>query len=292
MSYVFVADSNSDLPYTHVDALGIQMIHMPYMLGSEEYFADLGRNPERLRSFYAAMREGAPAKTSLLPTQFYLEFFTPFLEAGQDILYIAFSFQLSQTQTNAIHAANQLLERFPERRIEIVDTLSISMGYGMIVYEAATRKKNGASFDEVRDYALSARSKSHHWFSVEDLQYLKRGGRLRASAAMFGTLLDVKPLLSVNKEGVIFPFEKTKGRKKAMRTLVQRALECLPDNPEDTIVCVLNADCMNDALSVAAMIKEGANVKDIWHAPVGQVVCSHCGPGTLGIVFIGKERTV
>lgn len=289
MAYVFMTDSNSDIPYWLAEKYSIPVILMPSYLGEEEVFSDLGKGQATER-FFTAMKSGINPTTSLLTPDQYLDIFRPHLLNGNDILYVAFSTKMSATQENAAMAIEQLKSEYPDRRILMVDTLCISAGMAVLVAEAIEKWQSGATMDDVAAFVMSRRMCAHHWFAVDDLKYLKRGGRISATSAIMGTVLDIKPILSVSAEGRVVPYTKVQGRRKAIRTLIEKVDEYV-EKPEDTILYVIHADCQEEAQKLVSQLKERAPYKDVWLGPVGPSVGTHCGPGTVAICFMGKDRS-
>ncbi len=291
MNYVFMSDSDSDLPFTKLDEMQIPMVYMPYVLDGVEYFDDLGRSGN-IKSFYDKMRAGATPVTSLLPTAAYLEYFEPILKEGHDLLFIAFSSQLSNTILNIYEAQKELLEKYPERKFIVVDTMSISAPQINLIMSAFKLYKEGKSMEEVADWVEKNKMRSQAWLTVEDLKYLKRGGRISGTAAMVGSMLDLKPVLVMGKNGKIVPAEKVQGRKKALRILAERTAENI-ENPEDQSLIIMHADCLEDAQRLEELIRAKVpKLRDIWTIWVGPVIGTHCGPGTLASCFMGKERSI
>ena len=291
MSYVFMTDSDSDLTYSLVDELQIPIVHMPYMLDGKEYFDDMGRSGH-VKDFFDKMRAGATPFTSLLPTASYLEYFEPILKEGKDLLFLAFSSELSATIQNIYEARKELLEKYPERKFIVVDTMSISAPQSNLILPAHKMYKEGKSMEEVAQWVEDNKFRSQGWITVEDLKYLKRGGRISGAAAAMGTMLDLKPILVVGKNGKIVPAEKVQGRKKALRVLAERTAENI-EHPEDQTLIIMHADCPEDALRLEELIRQKVpTLKAIRTIMVGYVIGSHCGPGTLASCFLGKERTI
>ena len=283
-----MCDSNSELPHEIQEAYHIPYIPMPNILGGQEIGYDLGKNAD-LVDFYAQVRAGAMPKTMTLPPQFYEDFWRPILQSGQDILFLTFSSGLSGAYDLVNMAREHILEEFPDRRIELVDTLSISMGAGLLVYYAIQQKEQGASLDDIAGWVRSNRLRMNHWFVVDDLNHLRRGGRLSAAAATVGTMLDLKPMITVNREGKLVPTEKIRGKKKVLRTLAQRLEERI-EHPEEQVVVIMHADCEDQAEALKAMILEKVRPKEIWIRMVGPVIGTHAGPGTMAVLFLGQER--
>ena len=288
-SYVFMTDSDSDLPYSYVDELDMTMVYMPYIIDGKEYYDDLGRSGKQ-KEYFDNMRAGATPVTSLLPQPVYEEYFEPVLQQGKDILFVAFSSQLSGTIRNIYAAREELLEKYPERKITVVDTLSISAPQSILILKAHALYREGKSMEEVAAWLEENKLKAQAWFTVDDLVYLKRGGRISAVAAAVGGLLDLKPIITETKEGKLVSSEKVRGRKAALRALVDKAVENI-DDPANADVIILHADAPEDAARVESKLKEkipGLNKVDTYY--VGPVIGAHCGPGTVAVCFFGKER--
>lgn len=287
-NYVFMTDSDSDLLYSIADEKNIPVVKMPYILEGKEYFDDNGRSGGE-KEFFDKMRAGAAPSTSLLPTEAYLEYFEPILKE-KDLLFIAFSSQMSATINNIMEAREQLLGKYPERKFIVVDTLSISAPMALLVIKAHELYENGASMEEIEQWIRDYRMCAQAWLTVDDLKYLRRGGRISSTSAVFGTMLDIKPILTIGRGGKIDPAEKVQGRKKALRTLVERAVENM-DVIEETDVILLHADAPDEAARLQEMLLQKApGLKSIRIQMIGPVIGAHCGPGTVAITFIGKER--
>ncbi len=286
--YRLFCDSNCELWYKTVDELGINVIRMPYTLNGEEHFYDMGRQTD-FDAFFAAMKGGAVPKTSALNEYAYVEYFEPVLAAGEDIYYITFSHAMSAT-FNAMEAAIQTLKaKYPERVIRTVDTKTISLGAGFIVYYAALKYKDGASMDELDAYVKELVPHVATYFAVDDLTYLYRGGRLSGVSKVFGNLLGIKPILCFNDEGKIVNVDKQKGFKKAMSAL-RSYLREKGTELDKYKVFILQADCKNVAEEFADGIKQEFPETEVVIQPVGPVIGSHCGPGTVGLIFHSSER--
>ncbi|MBR2924189.1 MAG: DegV family protein [Clostridia bacterium] len=288
-SYVFMTDSDSDLPFSYVDELDLTMVYMPYMIDGKEYFDDLGRGGKQ-KEYFDNMRAGATPVTSLLPQAVYEEYFEPVLEQGKDILFVAFSSQLSGTIRNIYAAREELLEKYPKRKITVVDTLSISAPQTILILKAHAMYREGKSMEEVAAWLEENKLKAQAWFTVDDLVYLKRGGRIGAVAAAMGTMLDLKPIITETKEGKLVSTEKVRGRKQALRVLVDKAVENI-DDPANADVIILHADAPEDAERLESKLREkipALNKINTYY--VGPVIGAHCGPGTVAVCFFGKER--
>lgn len=287
-SYVFMTDSDSDLLYSIADEKNIPVVHMPYTLDGKEYLDDNGRAGIE-KAFFAKMREGATPNTSLLPTEVYLEYFEPILKE-KDLFFVAFSSQMSATINNIFEARKILLEKYPERKFTVVDTLSISGPQTLLILGAHKRYMEGASMEEVEAWLLENRLRAQAWLTVDDLKYLRRGGRISSTSALFGTMLDIKPIIVMGKGGKMDPAEKVQGRKKALRTIVERTAENI-ENPQDQEVIILHGDVEEEALRLKDMLLQHIPaIGSVRLQIIGPVIGAHCGPGTLAIVFMGKER--
>jgi len=265
-------------------------VYMPYTLNGKEYFDDLGQTLDH-KTFFDAMREGAHPTTSALNETVYEEYFEPILAEGKDILFLAFSSQLSGT-INAIRAAREtLLEKYPERQFILVDTLSISGPQTLLVLKAHEMYRAGEPIEAVAQWVENNKLRAQAYFTVDDLKYLQRGGRISATAAAIGSLLDLKPILTETREGKLAAAQKVRGRKKAMGYIVDQAVAAIKD-PNESIALVLHADAKEDATKLAIMVHDRIPGLSIRVENVGPVIGAHAGPGTLALCFIGSERTL
>lgn len=240
-------------------------------------------------AFYNKLRAGVMSTTTQVNSEEFIQVFTPVLEAGDDILYIAFSSGLSGTCQSAHLAKKELEQKFPGRRIEVFDSLCASMGEGLLVYHAATRKNNGASLDEVLAWLKENVLHLCHWFTVDDLNHLKRGGRVSTATALVGTMLGIKPVLHVDDEGHLIPVSKVRGRKQSLDALVKKMEETAID-PQDQVIFISHGDCLEDAKYVARQVREKLGVKDVKINFIGPVIGAHSGPGTVALFFLGSSR--
>ena len=283
--YILITDSACDITPEKLREWNVELVRMPFLFtddGKEHLDHDLSM-PE----FYAQMRDGRVAKTSGVNQDTFENAFTPFLEAGKDVFYLAFSSGLSVTAQNGKHAAEALQEKFPERKIRVVDSLCASAGQGLFVYLAVQNRDKGMTIDENADAMEADKLHLCHWFTVEDLKYLKRGGRISTATALLGTALNVKPVLHVDNEGHLIKLTQTHGRKKSIRKMAEALGESIyPDTP----IFISHGDCEDDAQLLARILKEeyGKEVNLITF--IGSVIGAHSGPGTLALFFRGKER--
>lgn len=286
MSVIFT-DTNCELSYKHIDELGIKLIQMPYTLEGEEYFYDDGRDPS-FKVIYDKMRNGATPITSALSPQNYVDYFEPVFKAGEDILYIAFSDRLSGTFNYLQMALDELKEKYPERKFTRFNTLSISFGGGIQVLEAVKLQKQGLSDEEIVAKLEEFRNKVVVYFYVDTLTYLRRGGRVSGASAVFGNMLNIKPILKVDEDGRIVKTQTVRGQKKAMNYLVDLFLNDAKLDDEYTYY-IINADANNEAEALKNEILEKTQNKVKFEVyDIGPVVTTHCGPGTVGIIYIKK----
>ena len=290
--YVFITDSDSDLAYNIADERQIPVIRMPFAVDGVEYLDENGREGEaKQKEFFDKMRAGSVPITSCLSKVNYIEFMEPFLAKGKDILYVAFSSKMSATPNYAREAWEELSARYPERRLIIADTLSISEPMALLVEAAHDLYLQGASMEEVEQWILDNRMKAQAWLTVDNLVYLKRGGRLSPTSAFFGSMLDIKPIIVIGRGGKMDAVEKAKGRKKAIQTIIERTAEAIGDPAGKTVV-VMHADAPDEAQRMKEKLKEKLpGLKEIRIQMIGPVIGAHCGPGTVAFAFIGKERT-
>lgn len=284
---VFFCDTNCELSYDVFKTLDAKLIKMPYTLNGEEAYYDLGENTDN-RKFFDAMRNGASAKTQALNEYDYIEYFEPVFKAGEDILYVSFSHKMSGTFLSMQKAVDELLARYPERKFTVIDTKGISMGAGVVVKYAAELKMSGCSDEEIVEKVAEFRKKVCCYFTVDDLEYLKRGGRLTSFKCVVGKLLGIKPIIKLTKDGTLDNTEKSKGRKAALKRLVELLEE---DDVDVTMpICLLNADCDEDAALVKELILQKYPTAVVNEQLVGPVIGSHCGPDTIGIIFVSKTE--
>lgn len=281
----FFCDSNCELWFDKVESLGINYISMPYTVGDNEYYYDLGKNTDN-RKFFEDMRKGAVPKTSALNMQNYIDYFEPVLKQGEDIIYVTFSHKMSATFESMAKAIEQLKQTYPERTVSVVDTKHISMAAGIVVYYAAKLHNEGASDEEVVKFVESFRERVKCYFTVSNLIYLKRGGRLSSFKAFVGTLFDIKPIIS-NIDGKLENIEKSKGRKKSLKDLTGYLEKDKVDLSYPIVI--MNADCDPDADYTVSAIREKYPDAEIWEQLVGPVIGSHCGPDTIGMIFVAAE---
>ncbi len=286
---VLICDSNCELWYSKAEELGLDYISMPYYINGEEYYYDLGKNTD-FKAFYSAIRGGAMPTTMALNPENYKDILTPYFERGEDVLYVSFSHAMSGTFNSLDMALKELKEIYPERTCTIFDTKAISLGAGLQVEAAAQLKKEGKSDEEILEFLKDFTNRLGCYFVVDDLMHLKRGGRLSAVAAVAGTMLGLKPILTFNENGGLSVCEKVIGRKKAMRLLAERAVNELTETQYP--VYVIDGDCPEEGDQLAKMIAEKRPDAKICRQTIGPVIGTHCGPDTLAVLFIGEKRPI
>lgn len=288
-SYLIVTDSCSDLPVEMVKEMKLDVIPLSVEIQGKVYKNYPDERDLKVQDFYDMLRDKQVAKTSLINVGEYLEFFEEKLQKGKDILYIAFSSALSGSCQSSIIAKNELKEKYPDRKIIVVDSLSASMGQGLLISYAVDKKNEGSSIEEVAKWLEDHKLNLCHLFTVDDLGTLKRGGRLSGTQALLGSLLKVKPVLHVTNEGKLVPIKKARGRKTSLQTIVDLMKEQITDSKDQTIF-ISHGDDLDDALYTAELIKEQIGVKDIKYGFIGPVVGAHSGPKTIAVFFMGKQR--
>lgn len=287
--YEIITDSTTDLSPKLIEELDIQVIPMTFTIGDVSYSNYPDERELSSHNFYERLRNGETSTTNQISPATFTEYFEPVLQAGKDVLYIAFSSGLSGTYNNARLIAEELSQKYPGRKIFAVDTLAASMGEGLLAYHAAKMRKNGASIDEVRDWLTENRGRLAHWFTVDDLNHLKRGGRVSGAAALVGTMLGIKPVLHVDSEGHLTPVEKVRGRRQSLDTLIHH-MELAVEEPEKQMIFISHGDSREDAEYIAEQVQKIFHVKSIEINSIGPVIGTHSGPGTIALFYLGKNR--
>ena len=286
-NYVIFTDSCCDVSPELLAQWGVPYANMTFTFDGEdkEYISTDISNKE----FYDRMRSGAHARTAAINADAFIRAFTPILEEGKDILYVAFSSGLSTTVNNANMAAQELQETYPDRKIVIVDTLAASAGGGLMVYMALEKQKAGATLEENATYLKELVPQHCIWFIVDDLEYLKRGGRVSPLVAFAGGLLGIKPVLQMDSEGHLVKVATARGRKKAIEALADKYGQ-LSYEEKNTPIFISHADCEEDAKVLVDMLKQRYGAEVTLLTGIGPVIGSHAGPGTIALFFIGKHR--
>ena len=285
--YIIMTDSCCDLPVEL--AQGLEVLPLRLDLKGREYRNYLDGREIGFQAFYDQVRGGEMPVTSAVNVGEFEEAMRPLLEAGKDILCLCFSSALSTTYQSAVIASEELAEAFPERKVLVVDSLCASMGQGLLVWLCVQERRKGRTLEELRDYAEKTKGTICHWFTVDDLNHLKRGGRVSATAALFGTMLSIKPVLHVDSQGRLIPMEKCRGRKASLLALVDH-MEKTAVDPANQTVFLSHGDCREDVDFVAEEIRRRFGTKDIRVSYVGPVIGSHTGAGVVALFFLGTER--
>ena len=287
MRVAIMTDSCCDLPVKFVMENNIEIMSLVVNIKGEYIMDDLGKTIKN-KEFYKILRDGEITSTACVSTFDYIEAFKRYVEKGEAVIYIAFSEALSGCVNSARIARNIVLEEYKEANIIIIDSKSASLGLGLIVYYAHDLLKSGHSKEEIVEWIEENKLKVNQFFTVDDLNHLMRGGRVSKSTATFGSALKVKPLLNVDREGKLIPIGKVRGRKKAIKSLLEIVNERIIDS-ENQVIFISHGDCIEDAETLKKMILQEHKVKDIIINTIGPVIGSHSGPGTLGVFFLGKE---
>lgn len=287
MSYRIFTDATSDFPAKFAEQLNVTVLPMGFTMEGKEYFYIPGRSDMPIETFFEKMRAGVPAITAQVNVYTFIEAFEPVLKNGEDILYIGFSSKLSGTVQSGFSAAEELRAKYPDRKIFVIDSLCASLGEGLLVYYAA-RKKDMA-VEELAKWVEENKLRLIHWFTVDDLVYLKRGGRISGATAAIATILNIKPVMHVDNEGFLVAVEKVQGRKKSLRALFERMEKTVDTKATDTVFighCASKAD----AEYVASLVHETYPDMTVHIDDIGTSVGAHSGPGTIALFFIGSER--
>lgn len=292
MKFEIVTDSCCNLLEDMIDDMEIHVLPLTFMVDGEDavYQSYLKGERTDLKRFYTMMRDGKVFKTSLPNLAESEALFRSFLDAGRDVLYLAFSSGLSGTYQALSLMASQLRNEYPKRRIHVVDTLAASGGQGLLVWYAVQHARAGETIDQVRDWVEENKLHLAHWFTVDDLMFLFRGGRVSKTAAWAGTLLNIKPVLHVDDEGHLIPMEKVRGRKKSLNALVDHMEKTALKPISNQTVFITHGDCRDEAEYVADKVKERFGVKDVVINYVDPVIGAHSGPGTMALFFLADKR--
>jgi len=286
--YVIVTDSSCDLPEDLVRQWNLTVVPLSVEIGPDRFHNTPEEAPDG-HTFYSRLVKGEPVKTSAPNVEEFKDYLRPHLQAGKDILNLAFSSALSATYQNGCIAAEDLKEEFPEATILTVDTLAASLGQGMLVDLALEQQRQGKTIWEVRDYIEANKLHLCHWFTVGDLSQLRRGGRLSAGKAILGNLLHIKPVLHVDDNGRLVPMDSVKGRKKSIEAMFAKMKETVTD-PASQRIYISHGDCLEDAELLAAMAKDQLGVPSVTIGYVGPVIGAHSGYRTLALFFLGEKR--
>ena len=287
--YVLITDSSADLSQEMVQELGVTVLPLSFTIQGKIYRNYPDNREMDLPLFYDMLRAGELATTSAVNVAEYTQAVEPILQEGKDVLILAFSSGLSSTYQASVLAVGELREKYPDRKIYTVDTLCASLGQGLLVYLAAQEQRKGKSIEEVRDWAEETKLHLCHQFTVDDLHFLKRGGRISATTAVVGSMLQIKPVLHVDNEGHLINIGKARGRQASLKALVDKMEKTVTEEGRKTVF-ISHGDCRKDAVTVADMVRERFGTQDIRINFVGPVIGAHSGPGTLALFYLGTER--
>ena len=286
MNYQIITDSSCDLSRDLYEAWQVHITPLSVMFRGQPHEDD---SEGFIKEVYAGLRSGEVATTSAANPEHWARIIEPVLQQGFDALVLAFSSGLSTTYQSAVIAAEDLLEKYHDRRIRVVDTLCASLGQGLLVWHACQKRDAGYSLEQLADWCEENKLHLCHWFTVDDLMFLKRGGRINAGTALVGTMLGIKPVLHMDDEGHLINISKVRGRKAAINALAQKAAQ-LGEGYDNSTMFISHGDCIEDAQYLESLLKEKYGVKHVLIGYVGAVIGSHSGPGTLALFFLGKHR--
>ena len=285
--YIILTDSCCDFSARMVAELGVEVLPLSFHIGGGDYFNYPDNRDMAPGDFYARLRSGELGSTAAVSPGVFQETMGRLVEEGKDILCINFSSALSTTYQSATIAAEDVMATHPGSKILVVDSCCASLGQGLLVYLAARKKGEGLGLEELRDYVENTKLHICHWFTVDDLNHLKRGGRVSAAAALVGTMLQMKPVLHVDDEGRLIPVSKVRGRKASLKALVDKMEELVVD---PSVVFISHGDCGDEARELGEAIKAKFPVERLEINYVGPVIGNHSGPGTMALFFQGKHR--
>ncbi len=285
-NYQIITDSGCDLPDEMLSSLNVLKASLVLNFRGQERPDSVD---DGIQELYAGLRKGEVATTSAINPDGWASVMEPVLREGRDILVLTFSSGLSTTYQSAVIAKEDLAEQYPDRTIRVVDTLSASLGQGLLVHYACRQRDAGMTLEALAAWAEDARFRLCHWFTVDDLMYLKRGGRVSAATALVGTMLQIKPVLHMDNEGHLINVSKARGRKASIQTLADK-MGALGLPGENDTVFICHGDCLEDAKYLEGLVKERYGVKEVFIGYTGAVIGSHSGPGTLSLFFLGKGR--
>ena len=287
--FVIVTDSSADLPADLVRELGVEVLPLSFTIQGKTYRNYPDGREMAPGAFYQLLRSGGMATTSAVNVADYTAALEPLLQEGKDVLLLVFSSGLSATYQSSVIAVEELREKYPDRKLFTVDTLCASLGQGLLVWHAVEQKRKGASIEAVRDWVEENKLHLCHWFTVDDLHFLKRGGRISAATAVVGSMLSIKPVLHVDDEGHLINVGKARGRGASLTALVDH-MEQTAIDPAGQTIFISHGDCLADAEKVAADVKARLGFKEVVINTIGPVIGAHSGPGTVALFFLGTKR--
>lgn len=285
-NYQIITDSGADLSQQLLQQLDVKSVCLSLLFRGQTLEDKV---TDDIVEFYNALSQGEEAKTSAVNPEGWARVIEPSLKAGKDALVLAFSSGLSTTYQSAVIAANDLMEQYPDRKIRVVDTRCASLGQGLFVYHVCKKRDEGLELEELAAWAEEHKLNLCHWFTVNDLMYLKRGGRVSAATALVGTMLQIKPVLHVDDEGHLINVGKARGRKASIDALVKKMEETALEGQND-VAYICHGNCLEDAKYLVQKIKERCGVKEVHIGFTGAVIGSHAGPGVLALFYLGSHR--
>lgn len=288
MEFKIISDSTSDLPHQIVEELNLTILPLKFYIDDVEYYNYSDHRMISPKDFYAKMKSGATPSTAQINPDEFIEVMKPILDKGEDVLILLFSSALSGTYNSARIAQELMSLEYPDRKIIINDTKAASLGEGLLVYLASLEKQKGKSIEEVNQFVNQTKMQVAHWFTVDDINHLRRGGRITSVASLVAKTLNIKPVMHVDGEGRLIPRQKVMGRKKSIKTLFEQMKKTALPNQE--VVFIGHADCLEEAMDLSHMIEEHFNIIPTVVGDIGPVIGSHAGHGTLGLFFLAENR--
>ena len=287
-SYQIVIDSTTDLPSELADKLGVHVIPYIFTLDGKEYYNHLDYRDISVKEFYNTLRAGKTGSTTQVTPARYVEEWEPFLKEGKDVLYMCLSSMLSKSFEMSQLAVKELSETYPDRKIISIDSKAASLGQGALAFYASKAQEEGKSFDENAEYLNRLIPKLQHWVMADDLHHLRRGGRVSGASAFVGSMLSIKPILSMLDDGKLVPLHKVRGRSKALEYFLEKIGECKIDKEHDTVF-ISHSDVLDFADELKEKVSEKFGIKDFVVNEIGPVIGAHTGPGTIAIMFVSES---
>ena len=290
MKVEIIIDSSCDLPREYLLENHVKTISYKYEIDGVEYTDDFGKTLSH-EGFYNLIKEGKMPRTSQINQYRYSQVFRDIIKEGKELIYICLSSGLSGSYNNAVMAKNEILEEFPNAKIAVIDSKGASLGEGLLGYYAIEMKKSEKTFEEIVSWLEENKNRLNYWFVVDDLNHLKRGGRISSTAATIGTLFSIKPILHVNIDGELKNVDKVKGRKKSLKVLKDKLIERI-ENPENQVIGIAHSDDLEGALYLKDLVSSEIKVKDFIISNIGSTIGTHVGNGTVTLFFLGKEKNL
>jgi DegV family protein with EDD domain len=287
--YVIITDSTTDLPQNKAAEWGVEIIPYIFNLDGKEYHNYLDWREISVKDFYDTLRAGKLGSTTQVSQFRYMEIWEPFLKEGKDILYMCLSSALSKSYDQSVLAARELNEKYPDRKVITIDTKSASLGMGLLAYYAAKARDEGKTLDELAAYVEQVIPVMHHWVMADDLHHLRRGGRVSGAAAFVGSMLSVKPMIHMTKDGKLTPMTKARGRNKALEFMLEQITVHKMDPPNQPVF-ISHSDAPDLAEQLKNMIIAKHGNREFVINEIGPVIGAHTGPGTIALFFVGNER--